>query len=577
VTSPCLRPANRRNRRPRWFTVAVGLALITVSAAASKEALRDAPVIWFDDDQRTIAEPAERDPSLLWDGINETFVLPVGRFLRPSRLVGKLSVPFGGDHVAPAANVNALDEVPNSSWFTNRIGLFPMSVDEVARGPGDDVRGPDRSAPWTVIRAKTQGVTPGFNVKDARGDVYVIKFDPPDYPGLASAAGVISGRLLHAAGYNVPEDDIVTFTRDQLVLGDGVKITLPDGSKRPMTEADLDGILARATSKDGAWRAISSKFLSGKPVGPFNYYGRRKDDPNDRIEHQHRRELRGFYTFASWIGHFDTKQHNSLDVFVEENGRSFVKHHLIDFTATLGTGAQGPSHRWGYEHTIDLFPIMGRIGALGAHEDAWRRLEEHPEGNSEIGTFGSRHYDPREHRPLEPNTAFSNATTRDQYWAAKIISAFTDDHLLAACREARYDDERATAYMARTLAERRDRLVRTWFDKTPPLEYFAFDGQTLRFTDLGAARGFYDGATTRYRVRMASVRSDRSGTAWSPWVETATTEVGISDLNGGEGNREARSHPFLAFECQLDRGSGWSSSVTAFVSRDSRRTVAVER
>ena len=34
-----------------------------------------------------------------------------------------------------AANVNALDEVPNSSWFTNRIGLGPLSPAELAAGP----------------------------------------------------------------------------------------------------------------------------------------------------------------------------------------------------------------------------------------------------------------------------------------------------------------------------------------------------------------------------------------------------------------------------------------------------------
>src|SRR5262245_3358514 len=28
----------------------------------------------------------------------------------------------------PALNVNTLDEVPDSSWFTNRIGRLPMTV-----------------------------------------------------------------------------------------------------------------------------------------------------------------------------------------------------------------------------------------------------------------------------------------------------------------------------------------------------------------------------------------------------------------------------------------------------------------
>ena len=34
-----------------------------------------------------------------------------------------------------AGNVNALDEVPDSSWFTNRLGRRPMTTEEIARGP----------------------------------------------------------------------------------------------------------------------------------------------------------------------------------------------------------------------------------------------------------------------------------------------------------------------------------------------------------------------------------------------------------------------------------------------------------
>src|SRR6187200_3310436 len=35
----------------------------------------------------------------------------------------------------PAKDVNTIDEVPDSSWFTNRIGSRPMTIDELRRGP----------------------------------------------------------------------------------------------------------------------------------------------------------------------------------------------------------------------------------------------------------------------------------------------------------------------------------------------------------------------------------------------------------------------------------------------------------
>ena len=48
----------------------------------------------------------------------------------------------------------------------------------------------------------------------------------------------------------------------------------------------------KARRDDGAIRATASEFLPGTPMGGFSPSGRRTDDPNDRIAHQHRRSLR---------------------------------------------------------------------------------------------------------------------------------------------------------------------------------------------------------------------------------------------------------------------------------------------
>ncbi len=556
-----------------------GTVVVLESRVARAEApLVDAPIVWYDDDRHDIEPPEEREPNLLWDGPRESVVRPFGRWTKPSRLIRHVGVLFGGDHVPHAANVNALDEVPNSSWFTNRIGLFPMTPEEVAAGPGDGSRGPSTHEPWTIVRAKTEGVTPGFTVRDGNGELYLIKFDPPDHPSMASGAGVISARLLYAAGYFVPDDNIVYFRRDQLRLGDDVKISEKDGKKRPMTVADIDAILADVHSDGGSWRAIASKFLDGRPVGPFDYIGRRDDDPNDRIDHEHRRELRGLYTFAAWIAHFDTKQHNSLDMLVEEDGRRFIRHHLIDFASTLGTGAHGPTQRWGYEYTVDVMPVGGRILALGIHEDAWRRVHP-PEGLAEVGAYVSDPYDPREYKPLQPNPAFANQTTDDAYWAAKIISAFTDAHIMAACREAHYQNPEATRYLARVIGERRDAIARTWFAKIPPLEFFQVHGSEVVGHDLAVERGLADGETTRYRVRVAAVNADRNAASWSRWFDLSELRVDLADPRIGHAidAAPADDRPFVALDYQVDRGDGWSGSVVAYVSRASGRVVAIDR
>src|SRR5258705_13718590 len=52
-----------------------------------------------------------------------------------------------------AKNINTIDEVPDSSWFTNRIGTGPVTVEEIARGP-IVIAAPDPSH-WLLAREKT--------------------------------------------------------------------------------------------------------------------------------------------------------------------------------------------------------------------------------------------------------------------------------------------------------------------------------------------------------------------------------------------------------------------------------------
>ena len=559
----------------------VSVALLAAAASRSGAApLKEGPVPWHEDDCRDVPKaPEARDPSLLWTSANETFIRPVGRLVNPVRLGRRVGTVFGGENVHDAPNVNPLGEVPNSSWFTNRIGLYPVSADQVAKGPGEG-NGPSADAKWTVIRAKTQGVTPGFDIKDARGQVYLIKFDPPGELGTTCAAAVITGRLLHAVGYNVPDDAVVTFDRARLTLAPNAVIRGEKGVKRAMTVADLDTILSRVDRlPDGRWLAIASRFLDGKPIGPFSYKGRRKDDPNDRLRHEDRRELRGLRMFCAWLDHWDMKEQNSLDMYVEDQGRHFVRHHLIDFASTLGAAAGGGAQpRFGSEYTIDFPAIGGRVLALGFHEDDWRRSKR-PAGLAEVGYFESRGFQPMEWKPLETNVAFANMNKRDGYWAAKIVSAFSDEQLRAAVATGRYRSPEAAAYMTRILGERRDIIARYWFDRMPPLDFFTVGGGLFRFHDLGAERNVYPRASTRYRVRFAAVKTDRAAPRWTEWTELKETGFPLDSGPPADAIKGSRTEerPFLAVEAQVARGGAWSRSVIAYVSRASQTVVSVQR
>ena len=79
--------------------------------------------------------------------------------------------------------------------------------------------------------------------------------------------------------------------------------------------------------------AAGRKLLPGVPIGPFDFQGTRRDDPNDIFPHEDRRELRGLRIFDSWLNHNDSDSVNSLDMFyTDDNGASYVMHHRLDLT-----------------------------------------------------------------------------------------------------------------------------------------------------------------------------------------------------------------------------------------------------
>src|SRR5215213_6016155 len=52
-----------------------------------------------------------------------------------------------------AVNPNTLDEVPDSAWFTNRIGRRAMSIEEIVRGPNElDITNVDG---WPIVQEKS--------------------------------------------------------------------------------------------------------------------------------------------------------------------------------------------------------------------------------------------------------------------------------------------------------------------------------------------------------------------------------------------------------------------------------------
>ena len=317
-------------------------------------------------------------------------------------------------------------------------------------------------------------------VKDVEKHGHMV---PTRYRTIKNIYGVLPFRKL-------PEEyktgSYVYFDPEILKVSPDAKFVDKRGRKRGMKEADLDEILQYPVREpDGRIRAYTSKLLIGETIGPFSYKGTRSDDPNDIIPHQDRRELRGLIAISAFASHNDMKGPNSLDMYVTEDGRSYVKHHLIDFGSTLGVGARGPDKPLkGNVYTlVDFKDILLNIFTLGLYVHPWERAE-FPNIKG-IGSFGVDTYSPGKWKPSNPNAAVMNATNLDGYWGAKIVMSFTDEHLRAIVKKAKFSDSRAEEYMSRMLMQRRDKTGRYWYSKVNPLDRFTFsDKRVLRFDDM---------------------------------------------------------------------------------------------
>ncbi|MBN2012638.1 hypothetical protein JW960_25140 [candidate division KSB1 bacterium] len=449
-----------------------------------------------DDRKLSIEKPAKNKINTSAEYFEKQISLQGEQALDLARQLRRIS-----GHPKQAFNVDAFGDVPNSSWFTNRNGKTPMSIDDLIQGPNTS-NGPDTSSAWTITRAKLEGVTPGFSIIDSNGESYVIKFDPMDYPELPSGAEVISTKLFYAAGYNTPENYITWFKPEKLKLGDQVNFIDIKGRERYMIRADIDEILKRVPkASNGMIRGLASKYLPGSILGPFRYSGARKDDPNDIVPHEHRRELRSLRILCAWLNHFDTKDGNTLDTYVEENGVHFVKHYLIDFGATLGSASWGPNHRWrGHENDFDPVEIVKTVATLGLYIKPYEKLPlpRYPS----VGLFESAEFHPESYKQQVPNPAFENMTSLDGYWAAKIVMSFTDEQLAAVVNQAQYSDPDAASYILKTLIERRDKVGRHYFNLVTPLDNIRIDKTKLYFDDLAIRTRLAFAENTRYHYEV---------------------------------------------------------------------------
>ena len=301
-------------------------------------------------------------------------------------------------------------EVADSSFFTDRGFLTPQ---EAAWGPAPESA---PIQPFRIVRIKAAGASPGFFGSDAEGRDYLVKLDHPDYPELGSSASIISSRIYHALGYNVPAVYPVT------LHGTG--------------DARFEGR-----------RAVAS-LLVPNVVGHFQFDWFR-----------YRREVRGMRLVAAWLNDTDRAACNTL-VSVKDG---IAQYHLIDFNSTLGAWQGRPKEPWrGWRYACEG-PISAvdllTLGLLGRGYDPEQAVI-----SPAVGRFTAQ-FDPMTWKPQVPNTAFDRMSADDRRWIVQRIAGLTRAHLEAIVEAAGLSNPQDRVSLVETLLARQARILALADDK----------------------------------------------------------------------------------------------------------------
>ncbi len=397
--------------------------------------------------------------------------------------------------VIPALGINTMDEVMDGPWFVNRHSRKRLTAEELQGGHGND-NPPSRSLQWDVLAVKRFGHRPGMLIEDDRERQYFFRFDPPGKLELSTGAEVVSSKLMYALGYWTTENYLLYFDRSQLrAAPEGADITSM-GETRNLLEEDIDEFL-KGVPVDPAhgYRAVATRVPTGVPLGPFQFFTTRADDPNDLFSHEHLRVLRGFFVFASWINHIYASAPTTLDMLIEEDfgsgGVRYIRHYLIDFFSSLGaaTGRQ-KEVREGNELIFSMDSTARNFAQFGIYTPKWMKAT-FPDLPA-VGRFEAQTFEPAGWQGNYEPMPFRNRLPDDDFWAAKILMSLTDEDIRTVVKTGQYSDPRAEQWIADSLIERRDRIGRHYLTKLLPVDDFRIENHELKFTDLTLKYGFED-------------------------------------------------------------------------------------
>lgn len=428
------------------------ITLVAIGCQYRPAVFADRPVVMTVDDDAPIPVPSRRD-------VDETTQVSDVYFRRPLfDVVHPVEFPTAGD-------VNAVDEVPPSSWYD------PTGTPSAASPPMLPVTAVDED-PLTHPKALV--------VRDARGQRYELIGDPPGHPGLATGSDVVAGHLLRALGLRTPSAWIVDIPDVSL------------GHNGDAALARLDVFRARQDRTDGWPRRLSAtRWPEGIDVGTSGDFMARGDDANDRVPHRDRRTLRAMRVFAHWLGWSSFSEHTTRDVYVGSAGSGHLLHHLVGMSSTLGAG-----DAWAVGRRERDPGLLVNLVTLGLSTPTW--ADSSPSRFPSVGSL-SPLIEPGTFDVTPPYSPFVRLTPADEYWAAKrLVDAIDEPVAIAA---ARLPDD-AARHLATVLRMRRRALVEHAFRAVSPLDPAATSGRAVWLRDRALVAHLVVADETRYQIDL---------------------------------------------------------------------------
>ncbi|PIR16928.1 MAG: hypothetical protein COV46_06395 [Deltaproteobacteria bacterium CG11_big_fil_rev_8_21_14_0_20_49_13] len=328
---------------------------------------------------------------------------------------------------------------------------------------------------------------------------------------------MLGALTLRAAGYNVTENYVIEFD---------------------------SGILDKGVVPEGRYRALAVRIPKGTQLGYFEYQGKRKDDPNDLIPHEHRRELRGLRIFSAFLNNKSVSVKNNLDIYDNE----YVTHYLSNLSAPFANMRSeflsGSAKTQG--HTVDSLFSFGFYNPYWTSADS--QVKEYK------GVLSSEKFRPEKWKANDQNLAFKFMTNRDAFWATGIIQKLSDSDIGEMVKMAGYKSQKVADRVAEELIIRRDKIVAYWFKKLNPLFNFNLNG-VITFDDLGSP------IDKIHRFRIRDIEGDL---IFQNWQQTAGNSITLP-ANIRELLAKKRHLVVQVQTLRNEQKNWWSSSIDVYL------------